>query len=67
MKSLLCTGKPEQSVLEGGQAEGDAVVEPEHVALTVDIPVEDGLFSELHEVYLDMYCDKQPCFTSCVK
>lgn len=52
---VLWIGKPERSLLEGSQTEGNAAVEPEHVALNVDIPAEDVLFNELHEVYPNMH------------
>ena len=48
---MFVVGKPERLVLAGSQAEGKGVVEPEHVALNVDIPADDVLYNELHEVY----------------
>lgn len=50
-KILSVVGKPERLILDGSQAEGKGV-EPEHVALHVDIPADDVLYNELHEVYL---------------
>lgn len=49
---VVCVGEQEQLPSKGSQIEGKAAIDPEHVALNVDIPADDATFMELHEVSL---------------